>query len=209
VVADGGLKQDQRLLSRVVESGLSGASHDHLGGRGMPDRGLIPCTEEANLGALLSDHPARLVAPVIPAPSHREEALVPDHLGHDLKADPLQTFGDLRGIDTRVPDVANLKAWHEFERLGPVHPGVAADRGVAMAPDSRRPPFWPRWRLNWVGVPLGTLRRHGGGSTPLVEAITPGAIERDAIGRVRDQEPRFGAIEKSIYHVGVGRVSAK
>src|ERR1035437_4185140 len=88
---------------------------------------------EPDLGTLAAHHPAGLVAPVIPAPPHREEALVPDDLGHDFEADPLQPLGHLRGMDAGVPDVADDEGGHEFERFGPVDSGVARHRRVAGA----------------------------------------------------------------------------
>src|ERR1035437_3644318 len=133
VIADRSLEEDEGLLSRVVESWLVGACHDHLGAGSVPDRRLVPGAEEPDLGALPPHHPAGLVAPVIPAPPHREEALVPDHLGHDLEADPLQPLGHLRGMDAGVPDVADDEGGHEFERFGPVDSGVARHRRVAGA----------------------------------------------------------------------------
>ena len=71
------------------------------------------------------------MAPVIPTPPHGEEALVPDHLRDDLKADPLQTRCYFAGMDSGMPDVADREGGHEFEGLGPVHASVAADGGVA------------------------------------------------------------------------------
>ena len=81
--------------------------------------------------------PTGLVRPVVPAPTHGEAALVPDHLSGDLEADPLEPYGHLRGMDPGVPDVADGQAGHQGEGVRPVDPGVTRDRRVAMA---LRPP---------------------------------------------------------------------
>src|SRR3712207_4973991 len=58
-----------------------------LGARQIVDWSRSPWKRWGNPG--LADHPARLVAPVVPAPAHGEEALVPDDLAGDLEADAL------------------------------------------------------------------------------------------------------------------------
>src|SRR5450759_5251040 len=118
----------------MVERGLGAPAHDHLGGRDPPDRRLIAGSPEGDLGACLPHDPAGLVAPVVPGATHREEPLVPDHLGDYLEADPLEAQGDLCGMHACVPDVPNLEGGDEGERLAPVDAGVARERGVAMAP---------------------------------------------------------------------------
>ncbi len=57
-------------------------------------------------------------------------------LGHDLEADALETLSDLSGMHPGVPDIPDREGGDEGERLGPVHPGVAADAGVPVAPCS-------------------------------------------------------------------------
>jgi hypothetical protein len=74
--------------------------------------------------ALAAHHPDYVHSRSLRLP-HREEPLVPDHLGDGLEADPLEALRHLGGMDTGVPDVAHGEGGREGERLGPVHPGVA------------------------------------------------------------------------------------
>ena len=73
------------------------------------------------------------MGPVVPAPAHREEALVPDDLADDLEADARQARCHLGGMDAGVPDVADVERGHEREGVGPVDAGVAREGRVAVA----------------------------------------------------------------------------
>ena len=109
-------------------------------------------------------------------------------LGHDLKADPLQTLCHFGGMDAGVPDVADGEGGHEFERFGPVDSGVARHGRVA-----------------------GTLPAHVrllGWSESVVHAVAPGTIEAHPIRGIGSEEPRCGAIEESGHGVGVSGVAA-
>jgi hypothetical protein len=121
---------------------------------------------------------------VIPGPTHGEEALVPDHLSHDLKADPLQALGDFGGMDAGVPDVANSEGGYEFERLGPVDPSVPADGGVAMPTGAPTGALGRPRRVFLLGLAIYLHVRLLRGSEAVIHAVAPGAIEADAIGRI-------------------------
>src|SRR5512140_386918 len=103
VIADRGLEQHERLLGWVVEPRLGAPAHDHLGGGHPPDCRLVARSTERELGARPPDDPAGLMRPLVPRAPDREESLVPDHLAHDLEADPLEALGHLRRMDTRMP----------------------------------------------------------------------------------------------------------
>src|SRR5664280_952800 len=58
VIADRDLREQDRLLGRVVLLLLAAAAHDHLRARHSPDRGLVPLTMKKVSDAGLSDDPA-------------------------------------------------------------------------------------------------------------------------------------------------------
>ena len=130
-----------------------------------------------------------------------------------------QALQHLEGVDARVPDVADLEGRHEGERLGPVGPGVHADRGVAVARGVV--PALGRRRLV-VGLAVGGLAHHvrllgAGHDAPaldalaraVVHAVAPGLVELDAVGRVRREQRRRRAVEEPRHVVGVRRVAAQ
>ena len=100
------------FLKGLTTAGISLASAESILDSLVP----IAHAQEAHLGTLATHRPAGLVGPVIPAPAHREEALVPDDLGDDLEADPDEPLGDRRGVDAGVPDVADLEGRDEGRR---------------------------------------------------------------------------------------------
>src|SRR5438132_427465 len=102
---------------------LGRTAHDHLGRRCPPHRGLVAVAEEQVGDAGLADDPAGFMTPVEPPSGHREETLVPNDLGSNLEADPLEAQSDLGRVDARVPDVTHLEGGHELEWLAPVDTG--------------------------------------------------------------------------------------
>ena len=182
-------ERSDRLLGRVVLLLLLAAAHDHLRAGRPPDRRLV--ARRRGTGAVTpgrADDPARLVAPSGTRSGHREEALVPDDLAGDLEADPRRPAATSTRVDAGVPDVADLEDGHEGERLGPVDPGVARDRRVAVA---LRSPVGATVRSCGARLVGGGAHAHVGrlGRTQgVVHAVAPGRVERDAVGRVGREE---------------------
>ena len=174
----------------------------------MPDRGLVSRTEEPDLGTLAADHPAGLVTPVVPTPPHSEEALVPDDLGYDLEADPLQTLCHFGGVDSGVPDVADCEGGHQSEGLGPVDPRVAADRGVAMATLAPTGATGRRCRVISVGLAIDPHVRPLGGTQGVVHAVTPGSVVADPVWRIGREQLGFRAVAQARHGLGIGGVTA-
>jgi hypothetical protein len=169
----------------------------------------VPRSPEGNLRALLSHHPAGLVVPVVPAPSDGEEPLVPDDLTHDLEADPFEALSHLGGMHAGVPDVADGQRGDEGERLAPVHPGIARERGVAMAAGSP---------VGATGHPCGVFSdelaigphvRLLGWPEGFVHAVAPRAVEAHSVRGIGGQELRLGTIEETHHILGARRIAAQ
>src|SRR5450759_526312 len=162
-----------------------------------------------DLGAGLADDPAGLVAPVVPGATHREQPLVPDHLGHDLEADPREALRHGSGMDAGMPDVADREGGDQGKRLGPVDPGVARERRVAMATGAPTAPTVGSCGATGIGLAIDPHVRLLCGPKGVVHAVAPAAIERDALGGIGRQELGCGAIEEAGHVVGIRAVCAQ
>src|SRR5207244_4186395 len=119
----------------------------------------------------------RLVPPVVPAPAHREELLIPDDLLDDLEANPDEPLRGLDGVAIGMPDIPDRKARDERERLRPVHPRVARDGGVAVAACSSVSPHGGSCRRGVLGFGINAHVGLLGGTKRVVDAIAPRWVE--------------------------------
>jgi len=102
---------------------------------------------------------------------------------------PLEARGDFGGVHAGVPDVANLQARDDGVGVRPIDSGVTREGRVLVTLDAH------------VGL-LGRAER-------VVQMISPGRVEADAVGRIRREEPGGRPAEQTGHVVGVGGIAAQ
>src|ERR1700728_687247 len=141
------------------------SAHDELRRRRVPDCRVLPSLPKP-WRVLLSHIPARLMLVPIMGPSEHRAAFVPNDLLRVQEADAEETIKNFARKKAGVPDVSDLQAGYQRERIRPVGPRVTGDgrlgvasRGLLHVAAFRRPAFVEAGPGTPLGVELNPIRR--------------------------------------------------
>ena len=158
----------------------------------IPDRRVLAGLAEPG-GILLAHIPARLVLKPVMRSREDRSPFVPDDLLVVQEADPQQSVQHLARELRGVPDVGHLQAGHQFERVGPICPRIARDRGFGVALACRL---------------LHVTRASGRPAAVQAGAVAPFRVEFDSVGRVCDHQPRLSVAQEPRHDLRARRIAA-
>src|ERR1700683_5009462 len=132
-----------------------------------------------------------MLVPIMGARQHGAP-FVPDDLLRIQKTDPQQAVQNLAREDTRMPDVRDLKTWHELEGLRPISSRVPRNS-----------------RFNMTFRSLFHVARLGRPAAIQSGAITPFRVQFYAVGRVSHHQRWLPPVEQQRNRIRAGGIATQ